>query len=200
MDVASPATASPERPAPATSLPATPPLALDPYVQHFVETRRIIDVVSTMALSADAGDWAALRGCMADTIFIDYTSLAGGEPGEMPADNLVEQWKFLAGFRATQHMIANHRVTWHGDSATCMAYVVAHHYLPNDGGGAFWRLGGRYHFELERAGAGWGIRQLTLTVLWTEGNADLLPLAEQRYREQTCASGASRHDHPGRCD
>ncbi|MCC7371372.1 MAG: nuclear transport factor 2 family protein [Chloroflexi bacterium] len=161
--------------------PAPAP-SLDPDIQRSIETQRIMDVVNALATSADAGDWEGLRACMADQIVVDYTSLSGGLPGEMTADTLVDTWKFLSGFQATQHMIASHRVAVHGETATCKAYVVAHHYLPNNTGGAFWRLGGRYHEELVKSADGWKICRITLTVLWTEGNADLLTLAGQRYR------------------
>lgn len=160
---------------------------LDPLIQRSIETQRIVDVVNALATSADAGDWKGLRDCMSDRIVVDYTSLTGGQPGEMTGDALVDTWKFLSGFQATQHMIANHRVTVDGEAATCTAYVVAHHYLPNNSGGAFWRLGGRYHEDLVKSAGGWKICRITLTVLWTEGNADLLTLAGQRYRALTGA-------------
>lgn len=158
--------------------------SLDTALQRVIATQQIVDVVNLLATSADAGNWAALRSCLADRVVVDYTSLNGGEPVEMAADALVEQWQFLDGFHATQHVIANHQVAWSVDTATCDAYVVAHHYLPNDAGGAFWRLGGRYHDELVKSPDGWKIRRITLSVLWTEGNADLLALAGERHRER----------------
>ncbi|MGH7717512.1 MAG: nuclear transport factor 2 family protein [Gemmatimonadaceae bacterium] len=73
---------------------------------------------------ADARDWPAVRARFADTVDVDYTSLAGGEPARMPADQLVAAWRaLLPGFHATQHLLGPVIVELDGDHATARAHT-----------------------------------------------------------------------------
>ena len=150
-------------------------------LQGVLDRLEITDVVNRVATYADLRDWARVRDCFTDEIDIDYTSLNGGSPAHLSADILVEQWRAgLSGLQATQHMISNHLITVTGNEATCLAYVQAQHYLPNDTGEPTWTLGGRYTYLLIRTAQGWKIRSSTLTVLWAKGNQHVMTLAPQQ--------------------
>jgi hypothetical protein len=71
-------------------------------------------------------------------------------------------------------------ITVTGNEATCLAYVQAQHYLPNDTGEPTWTLGARYTYLLIRTAQGWKIRSSTLTVLWAKGNQHVMTLAPQQ--------------------
>lgn len=76
-------------------------------------------VVTRMFFATDRRDWTAVRSAFADTVQLDYTSLNGGEPAAVPADDMVAGWKsLLSGFDATHHHVtATHRLSSvHGDS------------------------------------------------------------------------------------
>ena len=138
----------------------------------------IINRVNQMALAADLRDWALCRSCFAHEVFVDYTSLAGGEPATIPSDALIESWQgLLPGFTATQHLIGSHVVHVHGDVAECQAHFQATHIIDDEQ----WVLGGHYHFRLQRNGQAWQITAITMSALWSVGDqARLLQLATER--------------------
>ncbi|MEM7797895.1 MAG: nuclear transport factor 2 family protein [Chloroflexota bacterium] len=138
----------------------------------------IIDTVNQMAFAADSHDWIRCRQRFADEVFVDYTSMAGGEPASIPADALIDSWKgLLPGFTATQHLLGTHVVEVDGNSAECLANFQATHILDDQ----TWLLGGRYHFRLQMKGSRWQIAAITMTALWSVGDqATLLSQAAER--------------------
>lgn len=140
----------------------------------------IVNAVDEIGLAADMHDWARVRACFADEVWVDYTSLAGGGPATLKADDLVAGWKgFLPGFSATQHLITNHRVALQGGQATVVSQFMATHCLVGAPGGELWTLGGRYQHRLQRRSQGWVVVAMTMTWTWQSGNADLPKLAAQ---------------------
>ncbi len=138
----------------------------------------IINTVNQMALTADQRDWSVCRSCFADEVFVDYTSLAGGEPATIPADALIESWQgLLPGFTATQHLIGSHVVDIQNDDAECQAHFQSAHILDDEQ----WVLGGMYHFRLTHNEGTWKIAAITMTALWSVGDqAKLLGQAAER--------------------
>ena len=141
----------------------------------------IINTVNQMALAADQRDWDLCCRCFADEVFVDYTSLAGGEPATISADALIESWQgLLPGFTATQHLIGSHVVTVQENRADCLAHFQATHILDNER----WVLGGHYHFRLRLKGESWQIAAITMTALWSVGDqAGLLQQAAERANQ-----------------
>lgn len=138
----------------------------------------ITETCTRFAWHVDHHEWQALRGLFTEKIMVDYTSLNGGEPAQLAADDLVAAWTgFMAGFDRTQHLIANHLVTVSGDTAVCTAAFQATHRLISTSGGSLWTLGGDYRFELVRSDARWLISAVTLTTTWGDGNQHLMTLA-----------------------
>jgi hypothetical protein len=139
---------------------------------------KILDLVNSFGLHADARRWTDLQELLADPIHVDYTSLNGGEPVRTSPAELVRGWRrVLGGLQATQHLIANHQIALDGHHATCTAYVQATHVLPNVSGGPVWTVVGRYDFALLRSSGAWRIAGLTLTVQWATGNQQIMQLA-----------------------
>lgn len=138
----------------------------------------VIQTVNQMALSADSRDWASCRACFADEVYVDYTSLAGGEPATIAADALIGSWEgLLPGFSATQHLLGSHVVNVQGENAECEAHFQATHVIDDQQ----WTLGGRYHFELQNHEEAWKITAITMTALWSVGDqAGLLAQAQER--------------------
>ena len=70
---------------------------------------------------------------MAKEVYIDYTSLAGGEPATLSSEKIIENWKgVLPGFQSTHHQIGNFQVKVTGDKATATFSGLALHYLNNE--------------------------------------------------------------------
>jgi hypothetical protein len=131
-----------------------------------------------MAFAADLRDWALCRSCFADEVFVDYTSLHGGEAATMSSDALIKTWQgFLPVFTTYQHLIGSHVVDIQGDEAECRAHFQAAHVLDDEQ----WTLGGHYHFRLQIKDSSWQITAITMTALWSVGDqARRLQLAAER--------------------
>ncbi len=141
----------------------------------------IVQTVNQMAFAADSRDWNLCRSQFADEVFVDYTSMAGGEPATIPADTLIGSWAgLLPGFTATQHLLGSHVVDVQGNTAECDAHFQATHILD----GELWTLGGKYHFQLQNNGGAWQISAITMTALWSVGDqAALLEQATERVSQ-----------------
>ncbi|WP_281066231.1 nuclear transport factor 2 family protein [Nocardia albiluteola] len=138
----------------------------------------VIETCTRMAWHTDNREWGRLAGVFADRVRLDYTSLNGGEPAELPVADIVAAWSGLLGkLDATQHLITNHLVEVHDGTAVCTADFQATHRLANPFGGHLWTLGGKYRFELARTERGWVITGVLMTAVWADGNKDLLTLA-----------------------
>ncbi|MEM7029516.1 MAG: nuclear transport factor 2 family protein [Chloroflexota bacterium] len=143
-----------------------------------MKQQMIINTVNQMALAADQQNWGLCRRCFADEVFVDYTSLAGGEPATIPSDALIEAWRgLLPGFTTTQHLIGSHVVHMQEDEANCLAHFQATHVIDNER----WVLGGHYQFRLQPKDESWQIAAITMTALWSVGDqARLLQQATKR--------------------
>jgi SnoaL-like domain len=131
---------------------------------------------------ADERDWKQLRSRFADHVELDWTSLTGGDPVTLSGEQLTANWRALLGaFDATHHQIGNILIDeLHPDEARVRCYGTATHRLAVDGQDGRWVLGGRYQARLVRSDEhGWRVAELTLIVVWGEGNQNLLALAAQ---------------------
>jgi 3-phenylpropionate/cinnamic acid dioxygenase small subunit len=154
----------------------------DSRLQWLIDRAQISDVQLRYATAVDLRDWKLFRSCFTDEVEVDFTSLFGGSgPRAVSADRWTEAARrTVGGLQATQHMITNHVITIEGDTATCVAYVQARHYLPNDKGDSLQTLGGYYTNHFVRTPEGWKIRRCKLTVTWNEGNWHVFELARNR--------------------
>ena len=98
----------------------------------------------------------------------------------MRVDEWIATVRAVFGFQATQHIITNHSIDIDGDQATCVAYMQAQHFLPNDQGDNTLTMGGYYTHRLVRTADGWKISKCKLTVTWLTGNRGIFDLAAQR--------------------
>lgn len=154
-------------------------------LRSLLDRAGVIEAATRVAVLADARDWRALRSVFADEVDVDYTSLVGGEPQIVRAEDLISGWRAaLSGYDATQHVVTNHLASVDGDGAACSSCVVARHYLLNYKGGDLWTLGGRHDYRLLRDPTGsWKVSATKLTVLWAEGNQLLPEIARRRFDE-----------------
>jgi SnoaL-like domain len=143
-----------------------------------VEWVAIEETIIRMGWLIDRRDWDELLGLFTNRVEVDYTSLFGGEPETITAEDLVSRWRgILDALAATQHLIASVLVDLHGDEAQASANVVGTHVLPNASGGPTWTVGGTYQFTLVRHEGCWCISTIALEVAWVDGNQHILTLA-----------------------
>jgi hypothetical protein len=137
----------------------------------------VIDVVNGVAIYADLREWSQLRELYSDEVAIDYTSLIGGVPAQVKADDLIAGWKTgLGRYQSTQHLLGNHRVTLQGDTARALVYVQATHWLPQPNGESTWTVHGYYDYTLEHIEGRWCITRHVFTATMVYGNRDLFEM------------------------
>jgi hypothetical protein len=131
----------------------------------------IINAVNQIAIMADLRNWEACRAAFSDRVETDYTSLTGGQPSTVNAEDLVNSWEtfFSKTFKATQHLIGSHVVTITGDTATCLSNFQAHHVYLDTAKGT-WTLGGVYEHDLIQTREGWRVNRMKMTWTWESGN------------------------------
>ena len=150
-----------------------------------IDRAEISDVQLRYATGIDMRDWALYRTCFADEIEVDFSSVfGGGGPRKVSGDRWTETVRrTISGLQATQHLITNHVITVDGDTAQCVAYLQAQHYLPNDKGDSLQTMGGYYTNHFIRTPQGWRIKSCKLTLTWNTGNWHVFELARQRLAE-----------------
>ena len=147
--------------------------------QHISDRTEIILVVDEIDNAVDAKDWQRCRGYLTDEIHADFTSLAGGSAGNIPADDLVGAWATnLYADKLSHHMRTNHRVTIDGDRAEVFSKGYALNILRRPTGSDLWEVWGNYTHTLRRTGEGWKCTGMTFVVIYARGNEmarDYLP-------------------------
>jgi hypothetical protein len=142
-----------------------------PIMDSTTDRGAIINAVNQIAIMADLRNWGACRDAFSDRIEADYTSLTGGEPATVNAEDLVNGWEsfFSQTFKATQHLVGSHVVTITGDTATCLSNFQAHHvYLDTTKG--TWTLGGIYEHGLIQTPEDWKVSRMKMIWTWESGN------------------------------
>lgn len=145
---------------------------------HDTELRRLLDraeineVQTRYATGTDSRDWELFRSCFTDEVEVDFSQGFGQPVTRVTADEWVAATApRMESFKATQHMITNHVITFDGDDdATCVAYVRASHHLPNGLGDSDQTVYGYYTNRFTRTPNGWRIAKVKLTALWMTGN------------------------------
>lgn len=147
--------------------------------QHLFDRSEIILVVDEIDNAVDAKEWERCRSYFTDEIYADFTSLAGGSPGNMPADDLVGAWATnLYADKLSHHMRTNHRVAIDGDRAEVFSKGYALNILRRPTGSDLWEVWGNYTHTLKRTSEGWKCSGMTFVVTHARGNEmarDYLP-------------------------
>lgn len=133
--------------------------------QEVAAQQQIISTTIVMAGLTDRQEWDALPAVFTDEVMADYTALIGGEPfTTIRATDLIAGWKEgLSAFTATQHLVTNHEVVIHGDTAEGRANFQATHCKPDH---TLWVVGGRYQYSFQKIADEWRISAITLIPLW----------------------------------
>ena len=136
----------------------------------------IIRTIHRLFRHADHHEWDELTSVFADSVLLDYTSLAGGEPTRLAPADVVAGWR--PGFEALdahQHLVGNHLVAVDDSMATVTATFIATHQFDGD----TWTLGGDYTFGMEHTDE-WRVAAMTMTTIWQTGDPGLMARATAR--------------------
>jgi hypothetical protein len=154
----------------------------------------IIDTYSHYAQGLDSKNWAMVRNCFADKVFIDYGDISAATGSPDVARNADDWLKNLQGvingFDITRHAITNHRLAMDDGLISCTAYLSADHVIfadpqmpvvtPED----VVTVVGEYTNHYEHDGQGWKICRSKLVVNYSSGNMALLGQAMERAAQQ----------------
>jgi hypothetical protein len=139
-----------------------------------MDTQAIIETIQDIFIGADRRDWGQCRDAFADTVHLDYTSLAGGQPTDVPADGIIAGWKtFLPLFQVTHHQLSNFVIRPEGDAADAFCYGTATHYSPQPDGRNVWTVVGTYDIRLVQEGGRWKVTSLRFNLSYVDGNTEL---------------------------
>ncbi|MCP3012465.1 nuclear transport factor 2 family protein [Nocardiopsis dassonvillei] len=144
----------------------------DAELRRLLDRAEISEVQTRYATGTDSRDWELFRSCFTDEVEVDFGEGFGQPATRMTADAWVAGTApRMESFKATQHMLTNHVITFDGDDhATCVAYVRASHHLPNSLGDSDQTVYGYYTNRFTRTPSGWRIASVKLTPLWMTGN------------------------------
>lgn len=149
-----------------------------------LDERAISRVLDQYATGVDTCNWALYRTIFTDEVDIDFSSWDPSAKRTMQVDEWMATVHAVFGFQATQHIITNRSIDVDGDRATCVAYVQAQHFLPNERGENTVTLGGYYTHSLVRSPDGWKICKCKLTITWVTGNWQIFDLAAKRVAQR----------------
>jgi hypothetical protein len=141
-------------------------------LQGLLDEQAIRRVVDGISLAVDDKEWQTCRDYFLDDIDVDFTTLTGGTPLRMKADDLVfGGWsRNLSQDKLSHHMHTGHRITINGDSAVCFTKGVAWNKLDRAVGDNLWEVWGNYTHTLERTPVGWKCSGITFQALHGRGN------------------------------
>jgi SnoaL-like domain len=133
-----------------------------------MEIRRVVDEIDNLC---DEKNWKKLGALFADEVDADFTSLAGGEPAKIKAEDLVGAWETnLFAEKKTFHQRGNHRIKIKGDTAEVFSKAYAFNLLESGEAAGFWEVWGNYTHTLSRTDAGWKCTGMTLEVIYQRGD------------------------------
>ena len=150
----------------------------------------MIDSYNRYAQGLDSKDWALVRACFADQVFIDYGGISD-PTGSPDVARFSDDWMkvlqgVINGFDITRHVITNHRPLISDESVSCTAYLSADHVifadpaLPVISADDVVTVVGEYTNWYEFDGSDWKICRSKLVVNYTGGNLALLGRAIER--------------------
>ena len=133
-----------------------------------LEIRRIVDEIDNVC---DAKDWKTLRSYFTDEVDVDFTSLSGGEPAKIIADDLIKGWETnLFAEKKTFHQRGNHRIEIKGDRAEVFSKAYAFNLLESGEVTGLWEVWGNYAHTLRREENGWKVSGIILEVIHQRGD------------------------------
>ena len=142
----------------------------DQLLRTLVDERDVVAVATRYCRALDTKDWALLGEVFLSDATADLASPTRLEGIEAITARIRTA---LSHLDESQHLVGNHEVAIDGDAATHRCYLQAQHVRAGAEGGPNWIVAGRYEDRFARTPEGWRIAHRTLTVMWTEGNAEV---------------------------
>ena len=134
----------------------------------------VLDTIHRLFIGTDHRDWEMVEEALAPRVYVDMTSVAGGEPSEMTGSDLARMWEQgLRPIREVHHQVGNHRIQVTEDRAEAFCYGTATHYRPTTSGRNLRTFVGSYDFVLARMAGRWRITRFRFHLKYIDGNLNL---------------------------
>ena len=128
----------------------------------------IIRLQQRYSRAVDGRDWPVAAGCFHTGSQANYR----GNRVQGPEGIIGHIRSVIERFEVTQHLTGSPQLDLDGDRAVGDTYVVANHVV--DCGARQCLVGARYDDELVRLPEGWRFQERRTTILWFQGDIDLL--------------------------
>lgn len=123
-----------------------------------------------------------MQNALADQVWLDYTSLAGGQPSLLTGQQIAGAWaSFLPGFDKTHHQLSHFEVDLGGSTAKARFSGKADHFI----GTASWTVEGSYEAEATRQDGRWRVTKLVLHLVNQSGDLSLPGKAGEIMKNKT---------------
>ena len=131
------------------------------------QTEAIRHLLARFANSFDRKDWPALRACLTETVYTDYSDLRGTPAESMGADHYVALREQALQHLQTHHLGGNPEIDISGDSANATLSMMI--YRRNQEGQIL-HTHCLYQFGLINSEKQWRIAGIVQKVFWSDGN------------------------------
>lgn len=132
---------------------------------------QIINIIDGIDNAVDAKDWVKARSYFTEIIYVDFSSLGGGNPAEIQSDDLISAWqKNLYAGKKSFHLRSNHTVEVHEQTATDFSKAYAINSIDNGPVKGIWKIWANYAYTLVKQENEWKVTGMSLYVIQTRGN------------------------------
>jgi hypothetical protein len=132
---------------------------------------QIMNVIDGIDNAVDAKDWTRARSFFTEIIYVDFSSLGGGNPAEMPADNLIDGWqRNLYAGKQSFHLRGNHMININGEAATDYSKAYAINSIDEGPVTGIWEIWANYSYTLVRADDDWKVTGMSVYKVQTRGD------------------------------
>ncbi len=130
---------------------------------------QVVELICRFQRAFDQHDWAALRDCLDDEVFTDYSSFRGTDPATVQADEYVRLRQQALSDLLMQHNHSNLLVTSHSHDRATVSCNYQIYRFERAGDRRFHSFG-TYDFGLVQRSDGWRISAITQRLLKNEGS------------------------------
>ncbi len=147
---------------------------MTPELARMFDQQSIVEVITRLFVATDQRDWEAVLHCFEPHVRFDMTSVAGGKPATLTAQQITDGWADgLEPLEHIHHQTGNFITNVDGDVARAFCYGIAYHYKKTKSGKNTRVFVGSYDVDLHRRSDHWKISAFQFNLKFIDGNKTL---------------------------